>query len=247
MQVAVISNLHGNLLALASALSKIERLREKGEEINKIYVLGVFGLMPYPKEVYQFISSAENIFPVRGKYDHLIAKWRELEEDEKERLREDHPDFVIRMIEWNWEMLGKDGRSWLRNDVPAFIIEKFGEKNEILFVYGEPFNPTGEDVKPKMPTSYYESLLAPLRKYEMLVVAGPIPFIAETRYGKVVCPGSAGFQPIKDSKPSFAIIDTDNMYVAFDDFEYSKKDVEDRIKEYDLPSELIDLLHHGYM
>jgi len=32
MHVAVISNLHGNLLALASVLSKIERLREKGRK-----------------------------------------------------------------------------------------------------------------------------------------------------------------------------------------------------------------------
>jgi len=67
----------------------------------------------------------------------------EMSEDEKERLNEELPDFAIRMVEWNWKILGKDGRSWLRNDVPAFIAEKFGE-NEILFVYGEPFNPTGK-------------------------------------------------------------------------------------------------------
>jgi len=246
MQVAVISNLHGNLLAIASALSKIERLKEDGNEIHRIYVLGVFGLMPYPKEVFQFISNADNIHAVRGRHDHLIARWNEMSDEERERLKEKLPDFAIKMVEWSWEMLGKEGRNWIRNDVPAFIPEKFGE-NEILFIYGEPFNPIGEEVKPKMPTSYYESLLAPLRKYEMLVVAGPMSFIAETRYGKVICPGSAGLQPVKNSKPSLAIIDTDNMYVAFDDFEFSKKDVEDKIREYNLPSELIDILHHGYL
>ncbi len=246
MQVAVISNLHSNLLAIASVLSKIERLRENGSDINRIYVLGVFGLMPYPREVFQFISNADNIHAVRGRYDHIIARWNEMRDEEKERLKEELPDFVIKVLGWSQEVLGKEGRSWIRNDVPAFISEKFGE-NEILFVYGEPFNPTGKDVRPKMPTSYYESLLAPLRKYEMLVVAGPVPFIAETRYGKVVCPGSAGFQPVKYSKPRLAIIDTDNMNVNFEEFEFNKRDVEERIKELKLPNELIDILHHGYL
>ncbi len=240
MKVAVISNLHGNLIAISAFLSEMEKLREKGESIDKIYVLGVFGYFPYPKEVCELISGSNGyIVPVRGLYDHAIARFS----DEKEELVEELSELEYKIVEWNFEKLGRNCRKWLRNDVPAFLLEKFGN-NDIFFVYGSPFNPISGQVKPKQPTAYYENIMAPFRKYEMIVVAGKEEFLVETRYGKIVCPGTVSFYQ-KERKPTYAIIDTRSLDVHFGAFDFKKSEVEGRIKEENLPEEALELLYHG--
>uniref|UniRef100_A0A7C4S5E9 Uncharacterized protein n=1 Tax=Geoglobus ahangari TaxID=113653 RepID=A0A7C4S5E9_9EURY len=67
-----------------------------------------------------------------------------------------------------------------------------------------------------MATSYYEKFTAPF-KYEMIIVGSRKPFIAETTYGKVV-----------------------GVEVDFD-----AGDVEARIKEENLPEEIVKILYHG--
>ena len=242
MKLAVLSNVHGNLKALVEALSEIEKLKENGKNIEKTIIIGIFGFMPYPKEVFKLLSNAQNILCVRGKIDHLIAKWSE-DDEIKEELREEDP-FLANIVEWNWENMGRDARKWLRNEVPALLFEKFGD-NEFGFSYGKPFDIHSE-VLPKMPLSYYESIMASIKKYEMLVVAGYEPFVAETVFGKIACPGGIGVQK-KGFKPRFLIVDTATLDVSFYEFEYPRKEVEDRLKELKPPeySKLIDILYHG--
>ncbi len=242
MKLVVMSNVHGNLKALAKAFSEVEKLKEEGKEIEKVVVIGIFGYMPYPKEVYKMLSNAENVLCVRGKIDQMIVKWSESEEL-REELKEEDP-FLAKIVEWNWENMGREARKWIRNDVPALLFEKFGD-NEFGFSYGKPFEVNSE-VLPKMPLSYYESIMAAIKKYEMLVVAGYEPFLAETIYGKVVCPGGVGVQK-KGFNASFAVIDTTTLDVSFYEFDYEKKEVEDKIKELKPPEyeKLIDLLYHG--
>ena len=243
MKIAVVSNLHGNLKAFATALGEIEKLKERGKDIEKVVVIGIFGYMPYPKEVYKLLSQASNILCVRGRIDHVIAKWSDMSEEEKEEFRAEEP-FLAKIVEWNWEEMGREARKWIRNDVPAFLFEKFGD-NEFAFSYGKPFNIHSE-VKPKMPLSYYESIMSSIKKYEMLVVAGYEPLLAETVYGKIVCPGGTGIHK-RNMKPSFAVIDTASLDVSFHEFDYARKEVEDRLRELELPefNKLLDLLYHG--
>lgn len=238
MQIAVISNVQGNLLALTNALAEIEKLKESGRKIEKVYVLGLLGCFPYPKEVVEMMKNSELISAVRGKLDHLIARWEEIDKEEVEDL----PEYMIKTIEWNWKELGRL-RSWLRNELPAFLVESFGN-NKFLFVYGDPFNPVNGEILPKKSTAYYDQFTSPL-KYDLIAVSSKEPFIAETRHGKIVCVGSAGFS-VKDSKPTFAVIDTKTTDVSFFDFEFNKKSVEDRIREKKLPEELIGILYRGY-
>jgi len=97
-----------------------------------------------------------------------------------------------------------------------------------------------------MPLSYYESIMSSIKKYEMLVVAGYEPLLAETVYGKIVCPGGVGIHR-KKMKPSFAVVDTASLDVSFHEFDYAKKEVEDRLKELKPPEldRLLDMLYHG--
>ncbi|RLI79002.1 metallophosphatase family protein [Archaeoglobales archaeon] len=232
MQIAVVPDVQGNLMALSSAIAEIEKLKESGRKIEKIYILGLLGYFPYPKEVVELVKNSKTISAVRGKFDHLIARWSEIDEIE------DFPDYIIKTVEWNWRELGKL-RAWLRNELPAFLVENFGN-NRFLFVYGDPFNPVNGEILPKKPTSYYEQFTSPL-KYDLIVVSSKEPFIAETRHGKIVCAGS-----IVRQTPTFAVIDTKTTDVSFFDFEFNRKSVEDRIKEKGLPKELIEILYRGY-
>ncbi len=242
MKIAVISNLHGNLVALSAFLSEIERLKEDGEDIQRIYVMGIVGYFPYPREVCELIKSGEGyLFPVRGFYDHAVVRYSD--ESERADLREELSDFEFELVKWTFENMGRECRKWLRNYVPAFTAERFGN-NEILFVYGSPFDPLKGRVEAKMPTSYYESIMAPIRKYEMVVVGGTDEFVAETVYGKVVCPGAIGFYR-KGKKPSYAVVDTKTLDVYFGTIDFKRSEVEERIKEANLPGEVLDILYHG--
>jgi len=237
MQIAILSNLHGNLHALSNAISKIEKLKESGRKIEKIYILGLLGYFPYPREVVELVKNSDYISAVRGKYDHLIARWNEVDEDEIE----DVPKFVIEVIKWNWDKLGKL-RSWLRNEVPAFLVENFGN-NKFLFIYGDPFNPVNGQILPKQPTTYYEQFTSPL-KYDLIAVSSKEPFIAETMHGKIVCVGSSGFS-YRGNNPVFAVVDTKTTDVSFFEFDFNKKIVEDAVRENNLPSEVIEILYRG--
>ena len=233
--IVVASNLHGNAIALRKLLEEVERLREEGKDIKGVFVLGVFGYMPFPRETMNLIVE-KGISVTRGWHDHLIAKWRDMSEDEKEEI----PELDRLVVEWNRERLGKEGRSWIRNDVPAFLSRRFGD-NEFLFTYGSPFDPINGRVLPNQPSTYYDQFLSPLKEYEMLVVGGYEPFVAETKHGKVVCPGSCGIYP----KPTFVLIDTRGLDVSFYEFEFDRGMVERRIKEENLPDDLMRILHHG--
>ena len=234
--IVVASNLHGNVVALRRLLEEVEKLKDEGKDIKKVFILGVFGYMPYPKEVLEEVKGLE---VARGRLDHLIAKWKDMSEDEKSEI----PELDRFIVEWNREKLGKDGRRWIRNEVPAFLTEKFGD-NEFLFTYGSPFDPINGEVLPNQPSSYYENLLAPFKKFEMLVVGGYEPFIAETQYGKIVCPGVCGFYR-RGNSPTFALIDTRSLDVSFYDFDFDRGVVERKIKEEGLPEEVISILYHG--
>ena len=236
--IVVAANLHGNFIALNSMLERVsdlkEELKEEGREIKEIFILGVFGYMPFPKETYEFLRESD-IRCVGGKFDHLIAKWPEMGEEEKKEF----PELDRFMIEWNRSKLESDGRRWIRFEVPSFLLRKYGD-NEVFFVYGDPFDPIGGEVLPEMATSYYEKFIAPF-KYEMIVVGSRKPFIAETTYGKVVGVGVAGLK----GSPTFALIDTRNLDVSFYDFDFDVGEVEKKIKEENLPEEIVKILHHG--
>jgi len=249
MQIAVATNLHGNLLALEEILSKVEKLNKNGKNVKRIYLLGILGFLPYPNEVFKLISESDTIFATMGKYDHIIARWGEIDEEKREDLREQFPEFVLEVLEWNWKVLGREGREWLKNDIPPYITENF-RSNEFFFVYGDPFNPVDGEIQPARSTTYYEQLLSQFKKfknYDVIVVAGRKSYVVETNYGKLICPGSAGMQSIKGSEPIFTVIDTKTTNMEFFKFEFDRTEIERKIRKAELPEQLIELLYHGYL
>ena len=103
--IVVASNLHGNLIALNRLLEEVEALKEEGKDIEGIFILGIFGYMPYPREVYEVLRKSD-VTVVRGRIDHLISRWGDMSEEEKEEV----PEFDRFVVEWNRESLGTDFR-----------------------------------------------------------------------------------------------------------------------------------------
>ncbi len=68
MKIGLISDVHGNILAL-------EKVFEKFDEIGVDAVLcagDIIGLGPFPEEVVQFLKNKENIYQVRGNHEGYL-------------------------------------------------------------------------------------------------------------------------------------------------------------------------------
>ncbi|ADC65443.1 conserved hypothetical protein [Ferroglobus placidus DSM 10642] len=239
------SNLNGNMEALAELLSRVENLREKyreeGRDVQRIYIVGIFGYMPYPKEVYKAIKNSDLITPVGGYFDRMLIKFGELSEEEREAIKNDLPEYEYKMLEFNWEMLGHEGRKWLRNEVEFHVVEKFGD-TRVSVSY---FDPTGEEADHWKSEEYYDKVIEEFERADIKIIGGKEPFIKVTQHGKVVCPGNAGVRNSREDDPTFAVIDTRNLDVWIEEFSFDFKLVEDRIKEYELPEALVHVLYHG--
>lgn len=238
MQIVVASNCHGSLPALASLLAEIEKLKERGRDISRIYLVGIFGIFPYAREVYELLSSdsSDYLIPVKGKHDRMIEKPERMNE------AEELPEFEKKALLFSHDALGHEGRKWLRTSVASSVAENFGD-NRFYFTY----SPVSNDVRAKMPTSYYESLLSGLEKYDVVAVAGYQPFVVKTRHGKLVCPGSISIAAERDAKPSFAVIDVETTAVEFFNLHYNRAEVEKSIRDAGLPDEIVKILYHGFM
>ncbi len=246
--VAVLANINGNLPALAKALERIEELREEGYEIEKYYILGnIVGLFPYPREVIDALDDLirnNRVKVIRGEFDQVIAESDPHAKGPDFIERVDYPDYIKRALKYTWERLGHEGREFIR-DLPIYLVDKVG-KNAIFGVYGSPLDPFHGKVLPEQPPSYYETIMRPVKDYEILLTASPkYPVNAMTRYGRVVCPGSIGYPSGREHRATFALIDIDTLHTKFIEVDYNKKLIEERIKREGLPEEIIKTLYHG--
>ncbi len=233
--IAIVSNVQSNLPALVEFLTRVERLKEEGKNVERVYILSAFGLMPYPYETFRLLSDRPGNFirVVSGKFDRLIARWGELDEREKEEAagRE-----MAEVIDVYWDMLGHEGRKWIRNEIESVLTDRF-DSNEFYFTYGLIESPDEMPAEEGTP-GYYESRFSELRKYEVIGVAGRRHYVVNTKIGKVVCPGMLGI----GKEGWFALVDTKTLAVSFESFSYSVKEVEDRINELDISSKAKEAL-----
>ncbi|ASJ02265.1 metallophosphoesterase [Thermococcus profundus] len=246
--VAVLANINGNLPALTKALEKIEELKEEGYNIEKYYILGnIVGLFPYPREVLDALDDLlrdNKVMMIRGKFDQIIAASDPHAEGPDYIDRLDIPEHEKTALKYTWEKLGHEGRESIR-DLPVYLVDRMG-KNDIFGVYGSPMDPLNGEILPDQPTSYYETIMRPVKDYEVLFVSSPrYPVNAMTRYGRVVCPGSLGHPPGREHKETFALVDVDTLHTKFIEIDYDKKIVEERIKRENLPEEIVRILYRG--
>jgi predicted phosphodiesterase len=110
MRLAVIANLHGNLLATQAALDAIDRLELP---VDLTVCLGnIVGLGPQPNEVVDLVRS-QKISSVRGNYDEAVAGLRPNSGEDHVTTRAAAIDWAA--VQWNKQVLTDDNKSFLGN------------------------------------------------------------------------------------------------------------------------------------
>lgn len=123
MKIAVISDIHGNLYALMSALEDIE-----DQKVDTIICLGdLVGYGPHPNEVVAIIKR-KNIICLKGNYDASVV------DENYTFIRENSINSFS--LPWAVDELRALNRFYL-NSLPTSITLEF-EGKKILFVHGSP-------------------------------------------------------------------------------------------------------------
>lgn len=198
MRIAVISDIHANLIALKEVLKDIQI-----EGCNKIYCLGDLMLAgPQPKETMQYIMSQDWDI-VQGNTDELIVEYG--------------PD-VIEMMKENFPVMGvalNDDMNFVTPDVHNFLgslpteIEEEIDGVKILMVHGSP-RKNNENIFPEMPINEVEEIIAGTDANLILCGHTHKPCGYQTSTGQtVVNVGSVGRPMTPTPYACYAVIDID--------------------------------------
>ncbi len=129
MKIALISDIHGNLIALQETLKDIEN-----RKIDTMYCLGdLVGYGPFPNEVIDLIKE-KNIPTIQGNYDEKVTKYQLTGEIETKDI--DELNLKEKILKWTYNNISKENIKWL-SQLPAKLEFEIEDK-KILLVHGSP-------------------------------------------------------------------------------------------------------------
>lgn len=196
MKIAVISDIHANLIALKEVLKDIEQ-----EQCDSIFCLGDLVLAgPQPKETLDFIKEQGWVI-IQGNTDKIIADYNE---EILAQLKEVFP-VMGNALEQD---INFADREYLANLAPTLEFELDGVK--ILLVHGSPrFN--NEDILPGMSLEAVEEMIAGTEANLILCGHTHVPCGYQTNSGQtVVNVGSVGRPMTQKPLSCYAIVETNN-------------------------------------
>jgi predicted phosphodiesterase len=187
MRVAIVSDIHGNFVALKALLSDIQRRR-----IGEVLCLGdVAATGPQPCEVIELLQSAK--WPcVMGNTDEALARgvpdippakeWKHLPRKEKTR--------ILELDEWTRKQLRKSHRNYLSTFKPTLTF-KLGKGPTLLCYHGSPRS-NQEEIEATTPDKELSSYL---RGHDADIFAGGhthTQMFRRFRRSIILNPGSVG-------------------------------------------------------
>ncbi len=223
MKIGLISDIHGNLVALEEVLKSLN-------DCDEIYCAGdVVGYYPFPNEVVEILRD-NDVKCVMGNHDYAVVTGDFFGFNEYARIAG----------EWTRKNLKEENLDWL-SELPLKL-----ETEWFLICHGMP----AEDLRiieeyifPDDPRIEYI-----LEDLEENVVVGHthIQFVKWHRGLFFANPGSVG-QP-RDGNPdsAFAIYDTEKNEIKLKRVKYNIQEVYDAVVKAGLPEFLGDRLFHGY-
>ncbi len=232
--VAVITDIHGNLLALEAALSRIEELG-----IQSVYCGGdLVGYGPHPNEVCALIAERD-VPTIYGNYDYAIA--RDLEDCGCAYVTQHDRELGQRSVDWTLAYTTQESKDFMRG-LPFDLHFPVGSA-DVHLVHGSP-RKVNEYLFEDKPASLYERLAA--AENDPVLVFGHThkPWVHE--YGGVLfvnC-GSVGKPKDGDPRGAFAILTpaADSVAVSIERVEYDTGAVAAEVREVGLPDEFADKL-----
>lgn len=201
MKIAVLSDIHGNLLALESVLTDIE-----SQGCEKILFLGDYALAgPEPSDTVNLcmtLSERENVEMIQGNTDEMIANFSE---DIFNTVSKSAP-IMANALKEEAETLSKNQLEFLKNLPKTKEIEADGIK--ILMVHGSP-RKNNEDIMPDTPIEKVEEMLKDVSADIILCGHTHIPCGFQTNTKQtVVNDGSVGRPFTENPESCYAIITT---------------------------------------
>ena len=239
MRIAVLSDIHGNLVALEEVLDALQ-------PYDAVWQLGdIVGYGPQPDEVVARLAS-EKALGVRGNHD--AAALGELDLDA-------FNDDARTAVEWTAGRILPATRAWL-----AGLPQRW-EEGQFTLVHGSPRDPTWEYIFSlgiaRLNFAAYSTRYClvghthvPLvvrldraRLEPMLPDDGDTLVLDDRR--AIINPGSVGQPRDGDPRASAMVVDTEQNVVEWRRVEYSIGDVQSQMRDARLPPRLIARLQAG--
>jgi len=224
MRIGVIADIHGNAVSLGKVLNTLKRLK-----IDKILCLGdIIGYYPFVNESIELVRKNVDVCIMGNHEAYLLNKITVREEK-----------FKMYGLDYVEKTITKDNLDWLAK-LPQLEISQFDNLRFHLY-HGSPFNSLEEYIYPDY--SKWNSFKEV--KGADFILLGHTHWPLHKKIGKmnIVNPGSCGQPRDHLPKPSFAIIDTENIKVEFHRISYNKRSVALKTKDVGLPEYLINKLY----
>lgn len=216
MKIAVISDIHGNLLALQAVLEDI-----KHNSIEKIFILGDLAFCGYaPDETISFIRDnlSEHVC-IQGNTDLMIVKATgEAGDPYTPKL-----DMMANALKFAQEEISADNKEYLAN-LPVKHSESFGPLN-VLFVHGSPRR-NDEGITPDIKYSKLDEIVADVKENMIFCGHTHIPITHQSAGKTIINVGSVGRPFGETPRAVYAILDVTNV-------EQREFDIEHRYIKYD--------------
>jgi predicted phosphodiesterase len=243
VRIAVVSDIHSNLVALETALATVG-------EIDQIWCLGdIVGYGPRPNECVDRLAAARHV-AVAGNHDHAAIG--------KIGVEEFNP-FAALAAHWTAEQLEDSTREFLRG------LPTLQTAGEFTLAHGSPRGPIWEYVlNSDIATACFEHFEGPFclvghthvpaifaRSPEGEVqghrIAGEVE-VSLNRPGWrfILNPGSVGQPRDDDPRAACLVIDTDRGTARWRRIEYDIAETQQQMRRARLPGRLVERLAHGW-
>lgn len=196
--LAVLSDIHGNSLALQAVLADLEA-QGGADHIINLGDLAVFG--PDPVGVISLLKNYGAMYYVCGNTDRYLVE----EQYPGTPGGEDWESQVLASFPWTAYQLGRRGLNFLAN-LPTQQLLQFGPQHKILAVHGSPRSDE-ENMRPDTPEAELAAMLPTNQDYNLLLCAHThLPFDRLVAGRRVLNVGSVGLPFDGDPRASYALI-----------------------------------------
>lgn len=229
MRIAVLSDIHSNLEALAAIMAHV-RL----QKIKTVWVAGdIIGYCANPNEVLQFLRK-ENAVMIAGDHDKEVLTLGDLKF---------FNEYAQQALIYTNKVLTEENKAFLSTLKETY--EETIDTRRIFMAHGSPDNPLKEYVYSTVPDANLLAMLVKTKADILIIGHTHQPFVRRIGGKLVINPGSVG-QP-RDSTPTseYCILDPMYMQATIQRVKYDVNTAAKKIISARLPRYLADRLFQG--
>lgn len=229
MKIAVISDIHSNLIAFETVVTNLPTC-------DGLLCLGdVVGYGPQPDEVIERLQRLQPTAVLMGNHDYAVATGD---------TSGFSPHAAV-AVEWTRKRIKKENRDYLSNLRPSAKLEMSG--TPLALFHGSPRDPLTEYIFPGIPRPVARKLIHEGGARLVLLGHTHMPMLYSFEGEMLGNPGSVGQPRDGDRRASFAILTISDGRISFDikRVEYDVDSVAEKIIRVGLPEFLAERLYIG--